>query len=149
LSGAVTFLAVVFAWGIFRAENISSAVNIIRGMIGLNGCILPEELLAAYKPIRLLCRLLDLQLGSTGGLIMEELVGYLSIAMLLVWLAPNTQEFMRAFNPTYDTFNTGAPPACGWLVWRLSWFWAVFFSIILIINVIKFTNISYFIYLQF
>src|SRR5205085_2621803 len=43
----LTFLAVVFAWVLFRAGNIQTALLVLRGMAGANGIGIP----AAFKPI--------------------------------------------------------------------------------------------------
>lgn len=41
-SGAVTFLAVAVAWIFFRAEDVSSAFNLLRGIAGFNGIAVHE-----------------------------------------------------------------------------------------------------------
>lgn len=41
LARLLTFFSVVFAWVIFRADNIDSAVDILRGMCGMNGVDIP------------------------------------------------------------------------------------------------------------
>ena len=41
---AVTFLGVVFAWVLFRAPDVGSALQVYRGMLGLNGISLPLSL---------------------------------------------------------------------------------------------------------
>lgn len=38
----LTFCSVCIAWGFFRAETLSSAINIIRSMLGINGISLPK-----------------------------------------------------------------------------------------------------------
>jgi hypothetical protein len=37
----VTFIAVVFAWVFFRAQDVVSATSMINGMLGQNGLVLP------------------------------------------------------------------------------------------------------------
>src|SRR5258706_380241 len=44
---ALTFLAVVLAWVFFRATSLPAALNILQGMAGLHGVVLPEEWQAA------------------------------------------------------------------------------------------------------
>ena len=40
---ALTFLAVVLAWVFFRAPSFPAAVNILQGMAGIHGAVLPEQ----------------------------------------------------------------------------------------------------------
>jgi D-alanyl-lipoteichoic acid acyltransferase DltB (MBOAT superfamily) len=40
---AFTFLAVVVAWVFFRAASLPSALNVLQGMAGLHGAVLPEQ----------------------------------------------------------------------------------------------------------
>jgi hypothetical protein len=40
---AMTFMAVVLAWVLFRADNAVTAWAIYQGMFGLNGFVLPEQ----------------------------------------------------------------------------------------------------------
>ena len=41
LSVVITFVCVVVAWVFFRATNLDTALNVLNGMIGLNGVVLP------------------------------------------------------------------------------------------------------------
>jgi alginate O-acetyltransferase complex protein AlgI len=63
----ITFLAVLVAETVFRAQDLSAAFMIFKGMIGLNGAGTAWQLLTVF-----------------------EVVGLLAI----VWLLPNTQEIL-------------------------------------------------------
>jgi alginate O-acetyltransferase complex protein AlgI len=54
-SWALTFLAVVFAWVVFRADNVSTALELLKAMLGGNGVVLPSSL--------------QQQLGSLGAML--------------------------------------------------------------------------------
>jgi len=45
LSRILTLLAVICGWVIFRSPDVPQAINILSGMIGLNGIVLPESYL--------------------------------------------------------------------------------------------------------
>ena len=45
LGWPLTFLAVVLAWVLFRAESFAAAVDVYRGMAGANGVVLPQQIL--------------------------------------------------------------------------------------------------------
>jgi D-alanyl-lipoteichoic acid acyltransferase DltB (MBOAT superfamily) len=67
LAGVVTFLAVVVGWVLFRAADFGAAIDILRGMAGMNGAAM-----AAVQH--------------------AELQALLLLAALLVWTMPNTQQ---------------------------------------------------------
>lgn len=94
-SWAITFVLVVIAWVIFRAESFASARIIIAGMFGLNGFSLPETL-AASKPVAQVAKLLSLNISAygftplldTGGNLYRELRIYLVIAAVIALAVP-------------------------------------------------------------
>ena len=78
LSRGITFISVVFAWVLFRAETFDSAVAIWRAAIGLNGI-----------------ELSDFVQNSRSTLIIVLLC-------LWVWLLPNVQEWMFKYQPVLN-----------------------------------------------
>jgi alginate O-acetyltransferase complex protein AlgI len=76
---AMTFLAVVFAWVFFRAESFDSAIAVVRAMVGLNGKGLGSS---------------PFSLGAPAMVV--------GILLVVVFFAPNTQEFMARFRPQLD-----------------------------------------------
>jgi hypothetical protein len=92
----LTFLAVVAAWVLFRADDIAAAQAIYRGMGGWNGVALP----VTYDG--LLGEGVAGWFTAHGGRFeyLPYFGGKVQLAVLLllwlfVWLAPNTQEVMR------------------------------------------------------
>lgn len=74
LACIVTFIAVVFAWVIFRAENFESAILIWQTMIGKYGISLSYHVVPPQKKLLIaLC--------------------------LFVWFVPNTIKWMNKYNP--------------------------------------------------
>ena len=71
-SGAVfgvilTFLAVVVAWVFFRAPSFAGAFNLLAGMAGLHGIVIPSGLEFALKPVRGFLDLLGVRFANTSG----------------------------------------------------------------------------------
>jgi alginate O-acetyltransferase complex protein AlgI len=106
ISGAVTFLAVAAAWIFFRAEDVPSAFNLLRGIIGLNGIavhpgtgpfwrefvhLFPE---GAVVPEGALQRL---QFAPTR---VEFAVRFLVAALLLLAM-PNTRQIVERIEGTF------------------------------------------------
>ena len=85
---AATFLAVVFAWVFFRAESVGSAIAMVRAMAGLNGKGLSPP---------------PISLGAPAS--------FVGMLLLIVFLAPNTQQIMARFRPQLDEV---APARLSW-----------------------------------
>ena len=120
---AVTFLSVVVAWVFFRANSLATAETLIGGMVGLNGLSLTNspgplspsfvQFLAAhgvvfggFTPITLF----------TGPTLCK-----LALGLSIVWLLPNTQEWMAVSaeqsSPVHSTrvvmrWRPGSPWTC-------------------------------------
>ena len=122
MAHALTLLAVVFAWVLFRAENLNVATNVYTGMLGLNGVALPVEWLhnhadlastlsalgVSFQPLAYMGPLftplrdlvvisgMEMQVDSVGT-ITAFLSLTIPILFALVW--PNTQQIMRNVDP--------------------------------------------------
>ena len=46
----LTFLAVVIAWVFFRADDLNAALSMLRGMAGMNGALLPDQIIS-FMPV--------------------------------------------------------------------------------------------------
>ncbi len=51
-SCTVTLIAVLFAWVPFRAADLTTAIDIYRGMLGFNGAVLPNQILDLIPILR-------------------------------------------------------------------------------------------------
>lgn len=94
LSVFVTFLSVTIAWVFFRAETLDGAENMLAGMIGTSGLILPSKLNSVIPDG--LHGLLVFQAGGGIGSFPSN-TGFVWIVILLaiVFFLPNTQEIMH------------------------------------------------------
>jgi alginate O-acetyltransferase complex protein AlgI len=98
---AITFLAVVLGWVFFRAEGFHAAFAMVKGMIGLNGTVLPmrygPELGIFASLLRHLGVRFDNSIVATARG-MREPVG-LAALFVVVWVLPNSQELLARFRP--------------------------------------------------
>ena len=171
---ALTFLAVVVAWVYFRAEDLNIAHNVLSGMAGLNGIALPYQWLNQSDSFISLLRGLNIRfepllpvgemmtpLSDIKDLMGNEVlqgrgIGPLSalISMLpllfWVWLAPNTQQFMRRFKPAFEAF-TGQITAIGMRAaeFRLSPLWATLAALYMAYSIFGTSQTSQFLYFNF
>ena len=81
IARAITFLAVVIAWVVFRAEDGASATAVLRGLLGLNG----------------------FGASQLDGTATTWILPLLAIA----WFGPNTQEILARHAPALD-FSEGS-----------------------------------------
>ena len=121
IGGFITFIAVVFAWVFFRADNLQAGLSITESMLVLNG------------------------FGFTGRFQLSMIAKLLAIA----WLLPNTQQFMAKHEPSllnHDNINTYK---LGWLQWNPTFIWFVFIFIIASQSLLQGDEVSEFLYFQF
>ena len=101
LGRIITFLCVVAAWVLFRAEDWTTAFVILKGMAGLNGMVLPGELLAATGGFGALLTEMGIAAGPVPSLDGPGVL-WLGVLLAIVWFAPNTQEIMGRYEPALD-----------------------------------------------
>jgi D-alanyl-lipoteichoic acid acyltransferase DltB (MBOAT superfamily) len=102
-AGALTFAAVTIGWVIFRAESFAAAWVMLQGMFGATGI--------SHRKV-----------FAESGLADDNLIPIL-LALLAVWLLPNTQQFMRLCDPAPNIVPAPRGPA-SWLVWRPEAWWS-------------------------
>jgi len=133
----ITFLCSVFAWVFFRSESISSAINIIKGMLGLNGISFPVSL-NYYAPV--ISKIIPDVMFSG---ITPELAVPINLAtfamlivcpLLFVFLLPNSQEMISKIQNSSPTIKTAA---------------SVFMGALFAASVLSFSKVSEFLYFQF
>jgi hypothetical protein len=146
----ITFIAVVIAWVLFRADNLESAFAVYGGMLGLNGCVLPEVWLN-YS-------------GMLGNLLVSEGVAFgtlpaftkalqapilIILLISIAWFMPNTQQFMQKFKPAINIYRGDVTISNLWIKWAPSWQWATCFALVMSISIIMIDQLSEFLYFQF
>jgi alginate O-acetyltransferase complex protein AlgI len=147
-AAGLTFVCVLVAWVLFRAERFEVAQTMFAGMLGLNGVSLPQGL--DFAPLRDLGWIFlgffadneKLQaLGVGSGL------QVIAVALFIVWVCPNTQQFLgyqEATQPTGSTEQTKAR-----LAWRPKVGTAVWLGLLFGACLVSFSKASPFLYFQF
>jgi hypothetical protein len=90
----LTFIAVVVAWVFFRAADLDAALSMLRGMAGMNGALLPDQII---RFVPLLSHVADgmgkvpyLADGTVMGCV--EMFLMISLGMALALGAPTVPE---------------------------------------------------------
>jgi D-alanyl-lipoteichoic acid acyltransferase DltB (MBOAT superfamily) len=130
----VTFIAVVIGWVLFRAPDIETASAILRAMAGFNGLVLPESWLAKTGG-----------LGATPAMMRTGVLHWIWVLLLVVWLAPNTQQIMAAAKPALGVPEEGPSP----IRWRVALPWAAVTLGLMLAVIVNLGRHSEFLYFQF
>lgn len=146
LSVLLTFLAVVVAWVVFRADSISTAVGILKAMAGLNGFALPVEWLAKWGGLGQWLAMHGVAFSNTAAVIKGAALIWIVVCLMLVWLAPNTQQMLMHFKPALNIPET--QPAKR-LLWQPSYLWLTASVVVAVSSILFISELSEFIYFQF
>ena len=130
---AVTFLAVLISWVLFRAGTLSEGLNLLKTMFGFNGIFIPGE--ASGKLSFLTSWGIPLKSWSELQY-MPEVLGkpvnvlfVLVILILAVKLLPNSWQITNNLKP--------------------QWWWAVPLALMTVVSLLSLNRVSEFLYFQF
>ncbi len=143
---ALTFVAVVAGWVVFRADSLDSAGAILRAMAGLNGFVLPDVWLARWGGPGEWLAQQGVAFGATPALARTGVVHWIWILLAVVWLAPNTQQIMAAARPA---LGVPADSAAACWQWRPAAAGAVAVAAMAVAVIVNLNRHSEFLYFQF
>lgn len=150
-AGALTFLAVTVGWVFFRADRVTSAITLLRGMAGMNGVSLPAFLERDLGPY---CAqqgwMVSFGLGDDAMRASVLLV----VCLLMVWLAPNLWQIFQVYHPTCETVPVGPADSARMtrgpvIQWKPTTSYALLSALLLLISLLSLTRVSEFLYFQF
>lgn len=126
---ALTFLAVAVAWVFFRAKSVPEAVGILKGLVMLNGLVVPSRPAVPAFGVQILW---------IGGL------------LALAWFMPNSQTIVGV---TPESERSGEPRPGVSNSWPLRWSpsptWALTVAVLTATALFQLNRRSVFIYFQF
>ena len=145
-SHGATLLAVVVAWVFFRASDLSTALGVLQGMLGMNGVTLPAAL---ATPLGGSMRYVEqigiaFTLGGAGQFV--KMYSWITILLAIALFLPNTQELMRDYRPALGYHVT---PTAFLLRWTPNRRWAIAAALIAGVGILSLYRRSEFIYFQF
>ncbi|WP_300454980.1 MBOAT family protein [Accumulibacter sp.] len=142
----LTFFAVVVAWVFFRATTLGGALNMLQGMLGMQGFSLPLAFLPVLGGAADSLRAWGVEFYLGGGSRFAATwiwsVALLSIALFL----PNTQELMRLHRPGLDFYPASSESR---LEWKPNAAWAWMMAGIAAAGVLSLSQATEFLYYQF
>ena len=147
--GALTFVAVVIAWVFFRAESLDAALQVLAGMAGLNGVLLPEHYAERLPGMAAVLQVLGVEFLEPryfGG--PPQVLATLAL-LAIVWLLPNSAQLMTRYRPVYERISRLYPPALIAVRWRPTAAWAAGTTAIAGAALLSLGGVSEFLYFQF
>jgi alginate O-acetyltransferase complex protein AlgI len=147
-SRIVTFLAVISAWVLFRAADLTTAGAMLKSMAGVNGLSLPKRFasVAAYSNFLRFDGFLphDLTAYTARPFVLPGLL----ILLLACWFLPNTFEITARYRPALIIYR-GAVATPRWY-WRPATGWALALGVLFAVTVLGMGDgVSEFLYFQF
>jgi len=144
----LTFMAVVVAWVLFRAENVNAAWLLLEGMAGRHGVVLPLHWQNGFGTFAESSFLQGVEFRNTETFNAGKEPIRILFCMVIVWLLPNTQQIMGRFKPALGLpEQSESPPA--WWQWRPSGAWLGLIVTLAMLGILSLNEISEFIYFQF
>ena len=121
----LTFFVISVLWVIFRAENLSVALTIIKSMFGFNS-------FSGVFP--------------TG---IQHNSDRLIACLVIVWFAPNMQQVMFRYIPESYNMDQDYLKSKLRIEWVPNSYWAIFISLFAIASILNLTRLNEFLYFQF
>jgi D-alanyl-lipoteichoic acid acyltransferase DltB (MBOAT superfamily) len=150
----MTFVSVVVAWVLFRSEDFNTAARMFKGMAGLNETNLPSwgEAIKAVVTgdISAMSSMYHKMFSNYLLIEGDYLIPWLGILLVIVWVFPNTQQYMRAYRPGIALEpNRAQKPYPKIIRWRPSYLSTIVLGGGLVICVLNLSRLNAFIYFQF
>jgi D-alanyl-lipoteichoic acid acyltransferase DltB (MBOAT superfamily) len=124
----ITFQFVNIAWVFFRAESWQKAISVLKGMIGLNGMVLPEQYSKLLNNMNVHW-VSDFPLFTQTNTSLESALLFIIVAFVIVLGFHNSIVISEKF--------------------KQNWFWAGFVSLLIIISILSMSKVSEFLYFNF
>ena len=134
LSWMLTFLAVNFAFVVFRSDSLSDALNIYQGMLGLNGLTLPPFMAPYLSSFADYGNWLQIPRVFSS----YKLISLLGLSFILVLFAPNTASLSESADEQSIKLRFLNHPMV-----------AIFTGLLFAFSVVNFSKTSSFLYFQF
>lgn len=146
----LTFFSVVAAMVMFRAQTVSSALVLWKGMLGLNGVTLPHAVYDHLGPLAGLAHAIGTVPVWASGRDLVDALLWTAALLAIALLTPNTLQMLARYEPALGVKpRPGDPEPGGVLAWKPSAAWAIGLSVIAAAGILSLGQLSEFLYWQF
>src|SRR5262249_33244019 len=124
----LTFVSVAVAMVFFRSPTVTSAIDLIKGMTGVNGIGLPKTLLEGQGTLAGTLRLIGVMPEALSVRDFAK-IGFSVVSLMFIALAcPNTLQILARYEPALGVKSKSPKPAI--IEWNASLPWAIAVSVI-------------------
>jgi hypothetical protein len=147
----LTFVSVAATMVFFRAITITSAIDIMKGLIGFNGVALPQDLLDRLGPLGAAFHGFGVTAAQSWNVRdFAQLAIWISVQMFIALACPNTIQILSHYEPALGVKPRPAKLGIGRLLeWNASLPWAIAMSVVTAIVIVSISGPSEFLYWQF
>jgi alginate O-acetyltransferase complex protein AlgI len=146
----LTFVSVTAAMVFFRSPTMASAIDLVKGIIGLNGIALPQTLFHRLGPLAETLHGIGVNIESWSTPDFAGTAIWISILMFVALACPNTLQILSRYEPALGVKSQPISLAIGrGAQWDGSLPWAIAVSAIAVIAILSMRGPSEFLYWQF
>jgi alginate O-acetyltransferase complex protein AlgI len=151
VGGLLTFLSVAVAMVLFRSTTVGAAVDLLKGMAGVNGITLPAQLYASFGPAAHWLQAIGVHAAQESAHDFALLLVWIAVLLVIVLGFPNTLQITAAYEPALGMRRQTGTPAGGAraVEWNASLAWAMAMTIVAAIGIYQIGGQSEFLYWQF
>jgi len=148
---ALTLVAVFASMVFFRSPTMSAAIDLVKGMIGLNGVSLPLAVYEHLGPVAGWLESTGVVQQPWGGQEFLRMTIAIPILMFVVLACPNTLQILARYEPAIGVKPRPADTVVGrrMVEWNPSVGWAIGISAIAAMGILSLGGPSEFLYWQF
>lgn len=143
ISRVLTLLCVVIGWVFFRAETLSGALTLLRGMVGMNGVALPPKYLGRWGDFSAWLQDAGVNFYDMQHFSSLQDVWRLTFLLLLTLSLPNTYQLFARYQPVI-----GAVDPSRWQL-TLNNKTGILFGLLMLYCLLSMNKVSEFLYFQF
>ena len=155
LAWTITFIAVVYAWVLFRATSFDGATNLMSAMTGMHGVSIPNAIFVRLDALHPLFETLNITsfLGGGSNFVLNWI--WILFAFAIVLLLPNLQDIFNRVSFSTEKFgykiNNSVPflSVLNNVSWRLKKRWILITSGCFSLGILTLSQVSEFLYFQF
>lgn len=148
----LTFTIVSATMIFFRAPTMRSAIDLVKGIIGLNGVALPQALYNRLGPLTSTLHGLGVAAEPWSGHDFEMTATWIFLLMFVALACPNTLQILARYEPALGVGPQPTKLAIGTIrivEWHPSLPWAIAMSVIALIAIASIAGPSEFLYWNF
>lgn len=147
ISQLLTFLCVVSAFVLFRAESIETAKNIYYSMIGFNKISLPVYFFSNLQSFLMEFNFIFDGLQKNSFISTPIITVHLIILIIIVMFFPNSIEIMRNYIDDKDHLSIINKKSI--ISWKPNFIWGIIIGIMFFLSLLNITAPSEFLYFDF